>query len=581
MMRIVSVPCVSIADKFLRNFYRSYRMFHLNSSLLSGSDPWDTNYARKYLQISEDQLEKINKILGRSKTEISEKTATGNDKTLENIEKQLTQQASSSTENILTTNTNISAKDNDNLKNQNYNSDIKSKQNPVVPLNEKELFLKNVSLSPLKKKHTSATYSLQRSSSLPDLCKKLLPAEVLSHSNSEEIYRKQIHSIEKDISSFKLAPLLTKNILNKTYTVPGVSDDCLNHNKLLEISHKSFSRPLENPNRPSKQKFKTLDYSILNHKYLKDTETSVTTSDTVPLFSNGTVQTTLKQEPSLFEKKLLLLEKRLSPSKEMSPPPFNSKLINIENLNSKKNLKSSQIPAPADEVVTAVASSESVEDLPDEIENSSVSKSYKSFESQDNSQSINEKSDALKNTFKSAQDRTGDASKTAACNFESFLSPPLPCAQPVPTEVLSLSQPIPSQKLVELNTPSESQNASSPVPCGQLLPTEVPSLSQPILSQKSARLNTPSKSQNAELAGKIMAPEKPSDTFSVFSANVNEKVSDLASDKELGTKRKRKSRSEKSSKKLDVKKLKRTDIQFSSAQIKSMIEIMKIFHAEC
>ncbi|CAL1289173.1 unnamed protein product [Larinioides sclopetarius] len=542
-------------------------MLHLNSSSPSGSE-WDTNYARIYLKISEEQLDKINKIPEWSKTEISEKIVPENDKTLENIVKQLDQQASTSKENILTTSINISAKSNDNLKNQNYDSDKQSDKNPIIPLNEKESFLKNVSLSPLKKIYTT-TYSLKRSSSLPDLCEKSLSAEVPYRSYSEEIYRKHIHSIKKDKSSFKLAPLLTKNIL-KTYTVP----DNLNNNKLLEISHKSFTSPLKNPNQLSKQKFKTLDDSILNHKYLKDTETSVITSDANPLFSNGNVQITLKQGMSIFEKKLLLLEKRLSPSKEMSPPPFNSKLINLENLNRKKNLMSSQSPAGADEVVTAVVSVDSVEDLPNEMEISAASKSYKSFELQGTSQSINENRDALKNTFKSPKDRTSDASKTASCNFESFLSPPLPCGQPVPTEVLPHSQPILSQKSIEQNTP-KSHNACPSAPCGQLLPTEVPSLSQPILSQKSAKLSTPNKSQNAELVGKLMTPEKASGTFSVFSADLNEKVSYLTSNKELGIKRKRKSRSEKSS-----KKLKKTDIRFSSAQIRNMIEIMKIFHSE-
>ncbi|KAF8773672.1 hypothetical protein HNY73_016309 [Argiope bruennichi] len=526
-------------------------MFNLNSNLLSGSTSWDTNYARTYLQISKDQLEKINKIPGWSKT------VPENEKTSENVEKQLTQQTSA--ENIPTSFTNISIKDDSNLKIQNRNSDLQSK---VQSKSEKEIFLKNFSLSPLKKNNTSA-YSLKRSSSLPDMHQ-----ELQSYNEPEGFSRKRTHSIGKDISSSKLQLRFKKNLLKETYTVPLISDDGVNPDKRFGIdSHKSFSCPLKQSNETSKQKrFKSLDDNILNHIYLKEIMTCEIKSDTGPRSSNGAVQAVLEQERNSFEKRLLLLEKRFSPSKEMSTSSFNARFINVENSNFEKLFRNAE---EIGEIVTIKDRPDLFENLTDKVQNSSVSKSQ-SVELKADSQPFNEKSDA------SDKDRATNISKTAISNFDSFLSPEIPCGQPVPTEVPSQSELFPSQESAKLHSAAKLQ----PVPCGQPLPMEVPTATEPVPSQKVAKLNTPSKSQNSKFLDNKMVAEKTSGTFSVFSASSNEKASDLVSSKELVTKRKRRNRSEKSSKKLDAKRIKRIDIQFSSVQMNTMLEIMKLFHTE-
>ncbi|GIY12574.1 uncharacterized protein CEXT_736441 [Caerostris extrusa] len=222
----------------------------------------------------------------------------------------------------------------------------------------------------------------------------------------------------------------------------------------------------------------------------------------------------------------MLLEKRIrSPSKE-----FDSLIKNSESSNSIKSLQATT--APADEILATKIHTH-VDENP-LIAKIAMASKTPAIEWHKNPQSLPEKqvSEPVKDLIANPTIR-----KTNFDYEESFLSPPVPCGQ-VPAKEIHSSL------------------------------------------QKHDKKTLPNKLQNKEHYNENMIPEKSSAAFSVFSANCNEKALILKStpEKEQRVKRKHRSRSEKSGKS-NAKKQKIIDIQFSTDQIKNMLDIMKVFHS--
>lgn len=311
-----------------------------------------------------------------------------------------------------------------------------------------------------------------------------------------------------------------KSLLDTTYVVPSVLDDKTNDIQISsDVQYKKTS--------PSPVKLSTKKRTLENSE--KDSSNQPFNEEPEPKFGGLPVfptnpKSTQDGLDNFLSKKLRLLEKRFSPSKDFSLSLSQETMmakVNLKSIESQKNISkangslNSQVNICPQVNATAPLENEKVANIiPGPIE-----------------ASANEKEDGsgAELSEKEYVEVASTISKTNVFEEESFVSQPIPCGQPLPKDQ---TRPL----------------------------TQVPITHQPSVKES--------------LAEKASTPSTEK-----YSNQVEAQELILVKESKVGRKRKHKSKGESTSRKPPgVKSM--VVIQYSAVQIQNMIEIMKNIQSE-
>lgn len=313
-----------------------------------------------------------------------------------------------------------------------------------------------------------------------------------------------------------------KSLLDTTYVVPSVLDDKTNDIKIISDaqSQKSSSSPVKISTK--KRTFENSETDIANQPF---PEESVPKFGGLPVFSTNSISTQVSHE-NFLSKKLRLLEKRFSPSKDFSLSLSQETMmanVNLKSIESQKNLSKE------------------------------VAKAAEGFNFSANIRSkVNAKS---------------------SLEFENGKAEDIPCSIKAVTKekYAGSGAELSEKEYVEVASSKSNPNAfeeesfvSLPIPCGQPPPKDQPhsSTQLPIEIQPSVKESV---SEKASI---------PSSEMSSHQVEIQEMSS--VKESKVGRKRKLKSKGENTSRK-SIGKKPIVVIQYTAEQIRSMIEIMRNF----
>lgn len=315
-----------------------------------------------------------------------------------------------------------------------------------------------------------------------------------------------------------------KSLLDATYVVPGVLDDKTNDKQVISDaqSKKTSYSPVK-----SSTKKRTFENSETDISNLLSPEEPVPKFGGLPVFQTNSISTQVSHE-NFLSKKLRLLEKRFSPSKDFSLSLSQETMmanVNLKSIESQKNLSK--------EVAKAAEGFNSFANIRSQV-NAKASFEPENEKAEDNPSSIK------------------------AVTKEKYVGSGAELSEKEYVEVASLKS-IP-------NAFEEECFVSLPIPCGQPPPKDQPhsSTQLPIEIQPSVQESVAGKAS-------VPSPEKCSNQVEM------QEMSSVKGTK-VGRKRKLKSKDENTSRKSIGKKP--TVIYYTAEQIGNMIEIMRNFQSE-